>query len=115
MDLLNLNLCEDYFDGIWACAVLLHFNKKDIPRILKSFYKILKPGGLLGIRVKRGKDTKNIIDRLSQNKSRQFTLFYKYELEAMVKKSGLRVIRSRVYNDEARRKKLKWISIWATK
>jgi len=115
MGLLNLKFPNNYFDAIWANAVLLHINKKDIPKVLESFFKITKPEGMVHIRLKRGNNTKIIVDKLSQNSSRQFTLFYKYELEQIIRKSGFKIIKSRIFKDEANRQGLKWLSIWCTK
>lgn len=115
MDLADLKLPKNHFDGIWACAVLLHVEKKDILKVLKSISRVLKTGGLLNIRVKRGKDSKALIDKLSQGSGRNFTLFYKYELEEYVRKAGFKMIKSRMFPDEAKRKNVKWISISATK
>ncbi len=115
MDLLDMKFPENHFDGIWACAVLLHIEKKDILKVLKAFFKILKKGGVLNIRVKRGRDTKILVDKLSQNTSRSFTLFFKYELEKYVKKAGFTIVRSKIFPDEANRVDVKWISISARK
>lgn len=42
------------FDGIWACASLLHIEKKELPGILKIFNKALKPGGIMYASFKYG-------------------------------------------------------------
>lgn len=115
MDLLNIKLPRNYFGAVWTNAVLLHIEKKDISKVLKSLYLVLKPGGVIHIRVKRGRDSKMIIDKLSQKTSRNFTLFFKYEMEEYVKNAGFKIIISKLYPDEAKRKNLKWIGIWAIK
>ena len=115
MDLLDIKLPENYFDGIWACAVLLHVEKKDMLKALKSLHKVLKTGGVLNIRVKRGRDLKTVVDKLSQGKERRFTFFFKYELENYVKKAGFSIVKSRIFPDEAKRKNVKWISLSAVK
>lgn len=115
MDLLDIKLPAKSFNGIWANAVLLHVEKKDIPKVLKSFFRILKDGGLVHIRVKRGRDSKVIVDKLSQNTGRNFTLFFKQELEKYFKDAGFKIVQSKIFLDEAKRKKLKWVGIWATK
>lgn len=42
------------FDGIWACASLLHIEKKELPYILCRFHKALKPGGVMYASFKYG-------------------------------------------------------------
>lgn len=42
------------FDGIWACASLLHVRKEELPAILRRMHKALRPGGILYASVKYG-------------------------------------------------------------
>ena len=42
----NMNF-QGEFDGIWACASLLHVKKEDLPEILKKMMNALKSGGVL--------------------------------------------------------------------
>jgi 2-polyprenyl-3-methyl-5-hydroxy-6-metoxy-1,4-benzoquinol methylase len=42
------------FDGIWACASLLHIPFSEMPDILDKINKALKPNGVLFISVKKG-------------------------------------------------------------
>lgn len=115
MDLLNLKFPKNYFDAVWAHAVLLHIKKKDIPKVLKGFYNILKPGGKLHIRVKEGKGVGYKKEKLSGGKKRLFTYFLKDELEIFVKKAGFKIISSKFFPDELKRKDVTWIGVWAEK
>lgn len=115
MDLVDLKIPKNYFDGVWACAVLLHIEKKDVLKVLKSIFQVLKDGGLLNISVKRGKDSKVLVDKLFQGFGRNFTPFFKQELEEYVQKAGFTIVKSRIFPDEAKRKNVKWISILAVK
>ena len=38
---------EDQFDGVWACASLIHVLKSDMPQVLLKLSKALKQGGVL--------------------------------------------------------------------
>ena len=38
---------EEVFDGIWACASLLHVEEKDMDRIMGKVAQALKPEGVL--------------------------------------------------------------------
>jgi len=115
MDLINITFPDNYFDAIWANAVLLHFQKNDIPKILTDFYKILKPGGLVHITVKHGKGTSVTKDKLVENNYRQFTFYYKPEIEKLIRDAGFKIIKSKMLPDETRRKGVKWIGIWGKK
>ena len=42
------------FDGIWACASLLHVPHKEIPNVLDRFASALKPNGILYVSLKEG-------------------------------------------------------------
>src|SRR5579859_6691610 len=54
MDLTQITFPENTFDGIWCKAALLHIERENIPKVLKDFYKILKPNGILIIQTKEG-------------------------------------------------------------
>jgi 2-polyprenyl-3-methyl-5-hydroxy-6-metoxy-1,4-benzoquinol methylase len=45
---------EDAFDGIWACASLLHVNKADLPNVLTRLGSALHQGGALYVSFKLG-------------------------------------------------------------
>ncbi len=42
------------YDGIWACASLLHINGKDLPDVMNRLKRLLKPGGILYASFKEG-------------------------------------------------------------
>lgn len=44
----------DMFDGIWACAVLLHYRKKELAAAFSKLYNALKEGGILYCSFKYG-------------------------------------------------------------
>src|SRR5690606_30229305 len=46
-DFLQLDLPDNFFDGIYANATLFHIPSQDLPRVLKQFHATLKPGGVL--------------------------------------------------------------------
>lgn len=114
-DLLEMSFPKDRFDGIWAQAVLLHLKRKDVPKALQKFYKMLKPGGLLHIRVKRGKGEGFIKDSLSGGYERFYTYFSKKEMEKMLRDAGFTVVYSRIFPDQLKRMNVEWIAMWAKK
>lgn len=46
---------EEVFDGVWACASLVHVPKDEIDQVLNRIELALKPGGALYLSVKKGK------------------------------------------------------------
>lgn len=43
------------YDGIWACASLLHVPRAELPAVLTHLHRALKPGGVLFASFKHGK------------------------------------------------------------
>lgn len=51
------------FDGVWACASLLHVEKKEMPDTLCKFHKALKPDGIMYASFKYGNKEENRLER----------------------------------------------------
>lgn len=64
---------QQEFDGIWACASLLHVSYTEISEVLKRFWNALKENGIFYASFKYGKDIRTDKDRL----------FYDYEETAL--------------------------------
>ncbi len=114
-DVLELDFEEAYFDGIWACAVLLHLEKKDLPKVLTDFYRILKTGGSMFIGVKQGEGEQSIVDSLSDGNSRFFSFYQKDGIEALVGEAGFKITYSQIRDDDTGRSEVKWIRMIAEK
>jgi mutator protein MutT len=69
---------ESIFDGVWACASLLHCPPKDMADTLLNIHRALKPLGILYISVKWGEE-QSVDDR-----SRLFTYFTQDSLTALL-------------------------------
>lgn len=65
---------SDEFDGIWACASLLHCPKLEIADALKRLVEALKPGGFFFLSFKHGNT--EFVDRLGR-------YFNNYTFEAL--------------------------------
>lgn len=115
MDVSKLKFPKIYFDAIWANAILLHLTKKDILQVLKKMHEVLKYKGKLHLRLKQGKGTADIKEKLSGNKARRFTFFQKREIANLLKRAGFNVIFSKIVPDDLGRKNVKWIIIWGEK
>ena len=114
MDLLKLEFPKDYFDGIFACAVVVHITKINVLKALSNLYKVLKPEGVFFIYAKLGEGTTYKADKLSSYK-RLMVLYGEKELREFVEKAGFKIIYFKVCPDEAGRKDIKWIRIIAKK
>lgn len=53
MDVRDIDF-DEVFDGIWACASLLHMPKEDMRQVLDKVYASLKPDGVFYFSVKKG-------------------------------------------------------------
>lgn len=50
----KLNLQAGHYDGIWACASLLHVAREQLPEVMNQLQRALRPGGLLFASFKYG-------------------------------------------------------------
>ena len=113
MDMRKLKFPAQYFDGLWASAVLLHLERKNVPKVLREFNKVLKAGGKLFVGVKVGKGIGYKKDKLLTSEKRKFTYFSKSEIDDLVKKAGFKILVSHIAPDDAGRRNIKWIRLWA--
>ena len=56
-DMRHLPFESDSFDGVWACASLLHVPREDVPATLSEFARVLDDGGVLYCSLKRGEES----------------------------------------------------------
>ncbi len=73
---------RERYDGIWACASLLHVGKGELPLILKKFYDALKEDGILYASFKYGTDEQWRLGRF-------FSDYQLEELERIFLRDGL--------------------------
>jgi SAM-dependent methyltransferase len=72
-DFLQLELPEQYFDGVFANAALFHVPKQELPRVLLELYATLRPGGVLFSPNPRG-------DNVEGWKSGRYCVFHDLEI-----------------------------------
>lgn len=80
---------DNEFDGIWACASLIHVNKQNILGILDKAWKSLKPRGTLYCSFKYGneervKDNRFFNDYTDDNLKQLFSNTNKWEVQDMI-------------------------------
>src|SRR3989338_540774 len=80
MDMEDLKFKDNEFDGIWAVNSLLHIDKNKFPKVIAELSRILKPDGLLYVRVKEGEDEGMVIESHYNNEARFFSFWKKDEL-----------------------------------
>ena len=77
---------EEMFDGVWACASLLHVPKQELPDILRKLYRALKPGGVMYASFKYG-------DKEEERLGRFFSDYHLEEIEnVFTKDAGFELI-----------------------
>jgi 2-polyprenyl-3-methyl-5-hydroxy-6-metoxy-1,4-benzoquinol methylase len=97
------------FDGIWACASLLHLPKVDIESVLHRFQKALVPGGTLFASVQEGVGEQTAPD------GRFFAHYQLDEFAKAVEAADFSVDKAWLTEDTLCRSKANsWINILAT-
>jgi SAM-dependent methyltransferase len=108
-----------FFDGIWARNVLHHLKSAEVENALAELKRILKPNGIIYIEWKEGKEEGFVKEEVSFGKARYYNLLSKKEVEQLIKKSGLIIMKSGSYNWNERfhgkRKYSNFITIFASK
>lgn len=96
------------FDGIWACASLLHLPLEQIPDILKKIVVALKPNGVLYLSFKYGHFE-------GVRGSRYYTDLDESTLSALITSSGgLRIVKTWLTNDARPESNDRWINMICT-
>jgi SAM-dependent methyltransferase len=101
---------EEVFDGIWACASLVHLEKEDLPGILRKISKALKPGGIFYMSVHKG----NFEGIRHQ---RYFSEYTELELEQIISQFSELKILDIWQTDDVRQKKddQQWLNLLVQK
>lgn len=89
---------EEVFDGIWACASLVHLEKDELPDILQKISNALKPGGIFYMSVHEG-DFEGIRNQ------RYFSEYKKEELEQIISHFPELLIKDIWQTEDVRQKK----------
>lgn len=91
-DFFSLRFRDSTFDGLWCSSVFVHVQKKDLPKLLTSFRRILKNNGILGIiTVKKQKIVKD------KNDMRKYVMYDKNELEKYLENKGYEILVSETF------------------
>lgn len=92
------------FDGIWACASLLHLNRADLSDALNRFSKALKPGGILYSSFKYGNFS-------GERNGRIFTDLNEESYSEIINGiAGLKIIETWITDDRRKDREEKWLN-----
>lgn len=94
MDIENIQFQNETFDGVWSSASLLHVPKGKILDVLKSVWKVLKPYGGFGIRLKDGEGERLEKDRRYGNLEKFNSYYHLDELCSLLTAAGFRILSS---------------------
>jgi ubiquinone/menaquinone biosynthesis C-methylase UbiE len=83
-DMQTLPFQDATFDGLWCDAVLLHLPKRDAPRALEEFRRVLKSGGALFVSLQYGEGEVWESISYGQNAPRFFARYAVEEAAALI-------------------------------
>ncbi|WP_295632832.1 bifunctional 2-polyprenyl-6-hydroxyphenol methylase/3-demethylubiquinol 3-O-methyltransferase UbiG [uncultured Mitsuokella sp.] len=101
---------EEKFDGIWACASLLHLTKEDIVSVIQKMTDVLNTGGIFYVSFKYG-------DFSGERNGRFFTDLNERSFGALIAKiPKLKIQHQYITNDaRPRRSAEKWLNVFLVK
>lgn len=108
-DMACLPFCTASFQGVWACASLLHIPKAQAGQVLGEFARVVRPGYLY-LSVKRGHGEGWVADQAGRR--RFFAHYRPGELERLVERSGFEVLESWENADRLGRRQ-RWLNVLA--
>ena len=92
MDMLNLAFRDRSFDGIWSMGSLLHLSKKDAPKAVKEFWRVLRKEGVLLLGLKEGSG-EGMEDSMATPGHQKFYAFYQQqEIELILEDQGFEIV-----------------------
>lgn len=98
---------DEEFDGIWACASLLHVPYEELPVVMKKLHKALKSKGMLYVSFKYGEGTK-------KRGERSFSDFTEETVRPLFEKAGFEVTECGITTDNRPDKaNEKWVNVIA--
>ena len=91
MDMTDLKFNNNFFNGIWCSASLLHLKKEDSLNAISEFNRVLKKDGYLFINLKEGQGEKIITDERYQQQEKFYSYYSSDEIKGMLQKNGFKV------------------------
>jgi mutator protein MutT len=101
---------QDVFDGIWACASLLHCPKRQMKTVLNNIYKALKNDGVLYASFKWG------VEETSDERGRFFNNYTSKQLVTLIESmGGFKVLTCWEEDKPLRESTQRWVNLLAKK
>jgi len=95
---------EEEFDGIWACASLLHLSYAELPEVLNKCYNALKPNGIMYMSFKYG-------DFAGERNGRYFTDLNEDRLHEVLSYTKFELLEFKITNDVRPDRDDKWLNV----
>jgi SAM-dependent methyltransferase len=76
------------FDGLWVNASMLHIERGDVEETLDGFWRVLRPGGVLYLSLKKGSGSGWLESGYGGQTQRFFTFWEPDELDAILDQVG---------------------------
>ncbi len=103
-----LPYADEYFDGVFAKASLLHIPKEKINFVFGEICRILKPSGILHIALKEGDDEKVVVENdYGYEYQRFFSYWQPEKLQEIFQQYNLKVIKQDAWTNPG--KKTVWL------
>ncbi len=110
-DLCNPPLASDCFDGIWACASMLHLPRASFDPTVAELVRLLhQPGGVLYLAMKGGQGQQWVTGQGDQRTF--FTYYQPDELETSLTLAGFQILERWIAENQAGREQ-PWINFVA--
>jgi SAM-dependent methyltransferase len=90
-DMLALEAEDGAWGGIVAFYAIIHLPADDVPRALREFRRVLRPGGMLLLAVHAGREVVHRDELWGEAVSLDFRFFEPAELERLVEEAGFAV------------------------
>jgi len=90
MNMRYLGFCNDYFDGAWCCASLLHLPKNEAVYALQEIKRVLKSSGMLVLSVQKGTN-ESWEDSYVPNVKRFFARYQSEEMKDILSNIGFSI------------------------
>ena len=92
MDIRDLDFADSFFDGVWASAIFIHIPKQEIIESLGETYRVLKPGGIFFLSLKRGEGEGLEPDKRYGGVEKYWSFFKEDEIKENLRKAGFKII-----------------------
>ena len=91
-DMRQMPVRDGALDGLWVCASFLHIPKHAAPAVLQELRRVLRPGGVLFISIKRGQGQRWIAH--GSGGQRFFVFYQEDELDTLLAAASFTVCES---------------------